>query len=258
MNKVIGEIRSINGNMLTVDFQGDIMQNEVAYVLKGTKRLKAEVVKISGNTAFMQVFEYTKGVKVGDQVEFSGQLLSVQLGPGILSQVYDGLQNPLEDLAEKFGVFLPVGEELSAVSFEKQWEFTPQSEEKDSVTAGDVLGSVPEGIFQHKIMVPFYLTGQYVLEKIMPKGRYTVQDTIAVLKDEEGKTVEVTMVFEWPVKIPITAYQEKLQPTEALTTKIRILDTMFPIAKRRNLLYTRTIWSGENSSAANYKPACGS
>ncbi len=231
MNKAMGEIRAINGNMLAVNYKGDILQNEVAYVLKDGRRLKSEVVKITGNTAFMQVYEYTKGLKVGDKVEFSGDLLTVQLGPGVLAQIYDGLQNPLVDLAEKFGVFLPVGEELNAISFEKKWEFTPSGEVPEAVTAGDPLGTVPEGIFKHKIMVPFYMNGTYAVKDLAGKGKYTVQDRVATLVDEEGEETEVTMMFEWPVKIPITAFKERLQPEEPLITRIRILDTMFPIAK---------------------------
>ncbi|MGB2661154.1 MAG: V-type ATP synthase subunit A, partial [Candidatus Omnitrophota bacterium] len=125
MSKLPGKIVSINGNMITVEFEENIIQNEVGYVLSHGRRLKSEVIKISGNTAFLQVFEYTKGIKVGDEVEFSGQMLSVQLGPGLLTQIYDGLQNPLPEIAEKFGFFLPVGVELSALSFEKEWKFTP-------------------------------------------------------------------------------------------------------------------------------------
>lgn len=231
MSKQIGDILGINGNMLVVKFEGDIVQNELAYVLKGEKRLKAEVIKIRKNTAFLQVFENTKGLKVGDKVEFAGKMLSVQLGPGLLAQIYDGLQNPLPELAEHFGVFLPVGEELDAISLEKQWDFTPQAKVKDKVAAGDVLGHVPEGIFKHKIMVPFHLRGEYEVQKIVKKGRFSVKEKIASLKGEDGKAVDVTMMFEWPVKTPITAYREKLQPTEPIVTRIRMIDTMFPVAK---------------------------
>lgn len=231
MKRPSGKILSVNGNMITVEFSGDIIQNEVAYVLNKGRRLKAEVIKISGNVAFMQVFEYTKGIGVGDEVEFSGNMLSVQLGPGILTQIYDGLQNPLPELAEEFGFFLPVGEELGAISMEKEWLFTPSSAKGDKVTAGYVLGSVPEGIFKHKIMVPFYLTGEYEIEELVPEGAYRADKKIAVLKDEKGAKHDVTMTFDWPVKVPITAFKEKLSPEETLVTKIRILDSLFPVAK---------------------------
>ena len=231
MGKKNGRIVSINGNMLRVRFFGDVMQNEVAYVLKGDRRLKSEVIKITGDVAFLQVFEYTKGLKVNDEVEFSGQMLSVQLGPGLLTQIYDGLQNPLPKMAEEFGVFLPVGEELDAIDMEKKWEYSPTAKIGDTVTAGDVLGTVQEGIFTHKIMVPFNIAGEHEISEAAKGGSYGVTETIATIKDDTGKTKELSMLFEWPVKIPITAYKEKLQPKEPLITRVRILDTLFPIAK---------------------------
>ena len=231
MKKQSGRIVSINGNMITVEFGDNIIQNEVGYVLSQDRRLKSEVIKISGNTAFLQVFEYTKGIKVGDEVEFSGQMLSVQLGPGLLTQIYDGLQNPLPELAEEFGFFLPVGVELSALSFDAEWEFTPVAKKGDKVTAGCVLGWVPEGIFEHKIMVPFDLMGEYEVQEVAGKGKYTVDKRIAVIKGSKGEDIDVTMTFNWPVKIPIQAFREKLEPKDPLITKIRIIDTLVPVAK---------------------------
>jgi V/A-type H+-transporting ATPase subunit A len=226
-----GKILAVNGNMAQVEFSGDIMQNEVGYVLSQGKRLKSEVIKINGNIAFMQVFEYTKGIKVGDEVEFSQEMLSVQLGPGLLTQIYDGLQNPLPEMAEKYGFFLPVGVEMDAISFEKEWEFTPLVKPGDKVKKGSFLGKVPEGIFDHKIMVPFDMRDEYEVEEIAAQGSYTVQRKIAVLKDSRGEKHEVKMMFTWPVKVPIEAYREKMQPSEPLVTRIRIIDTLFPIAK---------------------------
>ncbi len=231
MEKQKGNIVAISGNMITIEFDGDVIQNEVGYVLSLGKRYKSEIIKITGNKAFAQVFEYTKGIKVGDEVEFSGEMLSVQLGQGLLTQIYDGLQNPLPEMAEKFGFFLPVGVELNALSFEKKWDFTPDAKAGDKVVAGSVLGSVPEGLFKHKIMVPFYLNGEYTIEKVTEKGTYPIEKTIAVIKDSKGSLIDVTMTFNWPVKIPVDAYKEKLQPKDALVTRIRILDTLFPIAK---------------------------
>lgn len=231
MSKRLGKITSITGNMISVKFEGDIIQNEVGYVLMEDKRLKSEVIKIEGDVAFMQVFEYTKGIKVGDAVEFSGGLLSVLLGPGLLAQIYDGLQNPLHELAEEFGFFLPVGVERNALSFKEKRSFTPTAKVGDKVRAGSFLGYVPEGIFEHKIMAPFYLRGEYTIEKIAPKGNYTVNQTIATIRNEDRDRIDVTMCFEWPVKIPIEAYREKLPPKEPLVTKARILDTLFPVAK---------------------------
>ena len=231
MEKRAGKIVSINGNMITVAFENDIIQNEVGYVVSQGRRLKSEVIKIAGNIAFMQVFEYTKGIKVGDPVEFSGKMLSVQLGPGILTQIYDGLQNPLPEMAEEFGFFLPVGVELDAIDMEKKWDFTPTVSRGDKVTSGSPLGWVPEGLFKHKIMVPFYLRGEYEVTEVRPAGSYAVKDMIARIKDEKNKEYEITMTFEWPVKVPIEAYREKLQPSDPLVTRIRIIDTLFPVAK---------------------------
>ncbi|MBD3379736.1 MAG: V-type ATP synthase subunit A [Candidatus Omnitrophica bacterium] len=226
-----GEIVAINGNMITVKFNGDIIQNEVGYVLSRGRRLKSEVIKINGDRAFMQVFEYTKGISVGDEVEFSGEMLSVQLGPGLLTQIYDGLQNSLPRMAEDHGFFLPVGVELDALTGDDKWEFTPIADKGDTVTAGDYLGWVPEGIFEHKIMVPFYLREEYTVQEIKEKGTYGINETVARIKSASGEQVDVTMNFNWPVKIPISAYREKVQPEEPLITKIRIIDTLFPVAK---------------------------
>ncbi|MFH1797985.1 MAG: V-type ATP synthase subunit A [Candidatus Omnitrophota bacterium] len=231
MKKRAGKILAVNGNMIKVRIEEDIIQNEVAYVLNQGKRLKAEVIKIKNNNAYCQVFEYTKGIKLGDDVEFSGNMLSVRLGPGLLTQIYDGLQNPLPEFAKEFGFFLPVGAEKEALSMSREWDFSPRVEKKNKVRAGSVLGVVPEGIFEHDIMVPFGLNGEYEVETIEKKGRYPISKKIAELKDDKGKKIDITMSFEWPVKLPIEAYKEKLQPREPLITKIRAIDTFFPIAK---------------------------
>jgi V/A-type H+-transporting ATPase subunit A len=231
MPKNLGKIISITGNMIGVVSDRHVMQNEVAYVLMGGKRLKSEVIKVQGNVAYLQVFEYTKGIKVGDTVEFSNKMLSVRLGPGLLAQIYDGLQNPLPKLAEEFGFFLPVGAERDALSGKKKWKFKPSLKKGDKVTAGSVLGHVPEGIFRHKIMVPFYLKDEYVIKDIAPQKDYAIDQTIAKIKGKTGGIIDVSMAFEWPVKIPIEAYKEKLPPKETLITRARIIDTFFPVAK---------------------------
>jgi len=229
--QVRGKINSINGNMITVIFDGPIIQNELGYVVLGDERLKAEVIKITGDTAFMQVYEMTKGIKVGAIVEFSGQMLSVQLGPGILSQVYDGLQNPLPALAEAHGFFLPKGVVLDAIDSNKQWNFTPTVSIGDTIRAGMSVGYVPEGMFQHKIMIPFGFLGEYIIEWIKEAGDYTIKEPMAGIKDSKGNVTEVSMTFEWPVKLPIKAYAQKHLPVEPMTTKVRIVDTFFPISK---------------------------
>lgn len=231
MNKNIGEIRSIQGNMVTVAFEGSIIQNEVGYVLSGKERLMAEVIRISGNIAYMQVFEDTKGMKVEDKVEFSQVMLSIKLGPGLLGQVYDGLQNPLPGLAKEFGFFLPRGIQLDPLDNEKKWEFTPLAKTGNKVTKGVPLGWVQEGIFKHQIMVPFNLEGEYEIKNIANKGKYRIIDKIAEIKSERGEVLSLTMVFEQPIKVPTDAYRQKLAPKQALITKIRIIDTFFPVAK---------------------------
>jgi len=231
MNKSKGEITSVQGNMITVSFEGDIIQNEVGYVLTGGERLMAEVIRIRANVAYMQVFEDTKGIKIKDKVEFSREMLSVKLGPGLLGQVYDGLQNPLPQLAKKFGFFLPRGVHLQPLDEKKKWEFTPLVKAKAKVTKGMPLGFVNEGIFKHYIMVPFNLEGEFEVRDIVSKGKYTIKDKIAEVKNERGEVIKLDMVFEWPIKVSIDVYKEKFIPQEQLITKIRIIDTFFSVAK---------------------------
>jgi len=216
--------------MVAVAFSDRVMQNEVAYVIVGGERLKAEVIRVKGKRVDMQVFEDTQDIRVHDTVEFSGELLSVELGPGLLTQVYDGLQNPLPDLAKQFGFFLKRGAYLNVLDNEQRWEFTPAVKVGDKVLAGEKLGTVPEKIFQHWIMVPFNLPGVLDVTEIVGKGVYKMKDTIARVKDSQGKSYPVTMKQLWPVKVPITAYAKKIKPTQPLVTQIRIIDTLVPVA----------------------------
>ncbi len=226
-----GTIVGVNGNMITVRFDGSVSQNEVGYARLGDMRLMSEVVRIRGNLADLQVFEDTSGLQIGDSMEFSGNMLSVELGPGLLTQIYDGLQNPLPQLAEQCGFFLQRGTYLPPLPRETRWPFTPKAAVGDTLTAGETLGSTKEGIFEHLIMVPFSLAGKYTVERISDAGDYTIEDTIATLKDESGNTHDVTMMQRWPVKVPIECYAERLRPTEPLITKVRIVDTFFPVAR---------------------------
>ncbi len=225
-----GKVIGVNGNMIVAAFDVPVMQNEVAFVLSGGDRLKAEVIRVKGKTCDLQVFEDTVGVKVGETVEFSDELLSVELGPGLLGEVYDGLQNPLEDLAKKHGFFLKRGAYLEALNYSSEWEFTPLKNVGDKVRSGDMLGTVPEKMFAHAIMVPFQLEGEWEIIEIKAKGKYTLKTLIARIKDEQGVVADVTMVQVWPVKIPIKAYIEKIKPTEPMITKTRIIDTLVPVA----------------------------
>ncbi len=226
-----GKVVGVNGNMVTVEVEGNVSMNEVAYVASGGKKLKAEIIRIRGSRAEMQVFEMSRGIGIGDKVEFTADLLSVRLGPGLLAQIYDGLQNPLPELAAQCGFFLERGVYLSPLDEKKEWPFTPEAKAGDTVAAADTLGTVPEGIFRHRIMVPFFLGGQLKVVSIAAAGNYRINDTIAELEDENGKRFPVSMCFNWPVKRPITCYRERLRPGEPMVTKIRIIDTFIPIAR---------------------------
>ena len=225
-----GKVIGVNGNMVTVKVEDIVSLNEVAYIEVGKQRLKAEVIRIKGENAELQVFEMTEGIGIGDDVAFTQEMLAVELGPGLLGQVFDGLQNPLPQLAEECGFFLERGVYLGALPAEKKWDFTPAVKAGDAVEKADTLGSVPEGIFNHRIMVPFNFYDKYTVKEIQPAGSYTVKDVIAKLEDSKGNILDVTMSFMWPVKRPISEYVERLRPVKPMVTKLRLVDTFFPVA----------------------------
>jgi V/A-type H+-transporting ATPase subunit A len=231
MNTTKGTITGVNGNMISVAFDGAVGQNEVAYAHLGEMRLMAEVVRIRGTQADLQVFEDTTQLAIGNTVDFTGEMLSVELGPGLLTQVFDGLQNPLPRLAEKCGFFLQRGTYLPALPRDSRWAFTPVVKAGDTVFAGDTLGTVPEGIFQHRIMAPFNLSGKQTVTEILPAGTCELTQVVARLQSESGESREVTLIQRWPVKIPIRCYTERLRPVDPLVTRIRIVDTFFPVAR---------------------------
>ena len=226
-----GKVVSVNGNLVSVRFEGNVSMNEICYVSVDDTKLKSEVIRIKGDIAQIQVYEMTGGIKCGDNVEFTGEMLSAHLGPGLLGQIYDGLQNPLPILAEQAGWFLERGIYADGLDAEKKWEFTPTAKVGDTLRAGEYLGTVPEGPFTHKIFVPFYLLGNYTLKSIADKGEYTVNETVAVLSDERGREIPVSMAFRWPVKRAVKCYTERLAPTETMETKVRLIDSFFPVAK---------------------------
>lgn len=231
MEKVTGYVTGVNGNLVSARFSGSVRKNEVGFVKIGNDRLKGEVIRISGDTVSMQIYEMTNGIQVGDEVELTGDLLSVELGPGLLTQVYDGLQNPLPKLAEQCGFFLERGVYLDPIP-DKEWEFTPCVKPGDAVLAGDAVGSVPEGQFTHLIMAPFDLKDEgWRVKSVKEKGVYHVRSTVAVLENGAGEEKALSMVFSWPVKQPIRCYEERLRPDETLVTKIRCIDTFLPVAK---------------------------
>ncbi len=225
-----GKVTGVNGNMVSVETEGVVSMNEVAYVRLGETRLKSEVIRISGTKADLQVFEMTKGIGVGDPVEFTGEMLAVKLGPGLLTRIYDGLQNPLPDLAEKCGFFLERGIYMEPLDTKKKWAFTPTVKAGDKVRAGDSMGWVPEGGFTHRIMVPFSFKGEWSVESVVSHGEYNVEQTIGRVKNSEGFSHDLTMTITWPVKRAITAYAERLKPVEPMITKVRLIDTFIPVA----------------------------
>ena len=231
MAKTIGHVAGVNGNLVTVTFEGAISKNEVAYVHVGETLLKGEVIRVNGSKASMQVYEMTNGIQVGDEVEFTGELMSVELGPGLLTQIYDGLQNPLPSLAQQCGFFLQRGVYLDPIP-NRDWEFTPIAKVGDILRPGDAFGTVPEGIFTHRIMLPFgFEDVDWTVTSIAEKGTYNVRDTVATVTSPKGEEKKLTMVFSWPVKKAVSCYDERLRPDETLIMKIRIIDTFLPVAK---------------------------
>ena len=225
-----GTITGVNGNLISVAFEGAVALNEIGYALLGETRLMCEIVRIRGRVADMQVFEDTVGLSAGCKVEFTGSLLSIELGPGLLKQIFDGLQNPLPGLAEKYGFFLQRGKYMHALPRDAKWAFTPVAKPGDVVRAGDTLGTVPEGVFTHRIMVPFGLKGRYTVKDVAPAGDYTVEQDVATLVGEDGSEAKAQMMQRWPVKVPISCFAERLRPEKTMVTQIRTIDTFFPVA----------------------------
>ena len=228
MAKTTGIVTGIVSNLVTVQVSGPVAENELCYITLGDTRLMAEVIKVNGKNAQVQVFESTRGLKNGDTVEFEGKMLEITLGPGLLSSVYDGLQN---DLTTMEGVFLKRGEYTDPLNREKLWEFTPIAKPGDKVIAADWLGEVKEGWLPHKIMVPFSFKGEYTVKSVVPAGEYTVDHVIAVLTDADGEEVPVTMTQKWPVKVAVKAYREKPRPEKIMETGVRVIDSFNPIAE---------------------------
>lgn len=226
--KTKGKVTGIVSNLVTVEVDGPVAENELCYITLGGTKLMAEVIKVKGKNASVQVFESTRGLKNGDSVEFEGKMLEISLGPGLLSSVYDGLQNNLTTME---GVFLKRGEYTAPLDNTKLWDFTPMVNPGDKVVAADWLGEVKEGWLPHKIMVPFSFKGTYTMKSIVAAGQYNIDHTIAVLTDESGEDVPVTMVQKWPVKVAIKCYKEKPRPNKIMETGVRVIDTLNPIAE---------------------------
>ncbi len=224
----IGKVKGIIANLVIVEANDPVSQNEICMIKHSEADLMAEVIKIEGNLAYVQVFESTRGLKIGTEVEFTSRMLEVSLGPGILSRNYDGLQNDLDSMK---GIFLSRGEYTAALDDSKEWEFNPLAKTGEKVEAGDWLGEVKENLVLHKIMVPFNLEGSWELSSLVSEGKYRINDTIAELKGPSGETKKVTMVQKWPVKKPLKCYRHKPRPFKVLETGIRAIDTLNPITE---------------------------
>ena len=226
--KTTGKVTGIVSNLVTVEVDGPVAQNELCYIDLNGIKLMSEVIKVNGTAASVQVYESTRGLKVGCSVEFEGRMLEVTLGPGLLSSNYDGLQ---DNLATMQDVFLQRGEYTPALDSSKEWEFTPISKPGDKVIAADWLGEVKEGWLPHKIMVPFSFKGTYTVKEIVPAGTYTIEKEIATLTDSKGEDVKVKMYQRWPVKVAVPGFREKPRPYKIMETGVRAIDTFNPIAE---------------------------
>ena len=226
--KTLGRVNGIISNIVIVKADGAVGQNEICYVYCGDTRMMAEVIKVIGDDAYVQVYDSTRGLKIGDKVEFVGHMLEATLAPGLLSRNYDGLQNDLEKMD---GLFINRGSITEPIDFEKKWEFSPLAKTGDKVTAGDWLGQVKEQWVDHKIMVPFIMQGAYTVKSVVAQGEYKVTDTIAVVTDKDGNEYNITMVQKWPVKQAIRCYTEKPRPSRVMETGVRAIDTFNPLAE---------------------------
>ena len=223
-----GTVCGVISNMVTLTVDGPVAQNEICYISTGGDRLMAEVIKVVGVNAYVQVFESTRGLKVGSEAEFTGHMLEVTLGPGMLSKNYDGLQN---DLDKMDGVFLKRGQYTFPLDKDKKWHFSPLVKIGDKVEAATWLGQVDENFQPLKIMVPFTLKGIYTVKSIASEGEYGIYDVIVVLVGEDGNEVEVNMIQRWPVKRAMINYKEKPRPFKLLETGVRVIDTVNPIVE---------------------------
>ncbi|MFO8129224.1 MAG: V-type ATP synthase subunit A [Bacteroidales bacterium] len=221
-----GKVISIIANLVLVEVDGPIAQNEICFIKLSNTSLMAEVIKVHEPIAYVQVFESTRSLTIDTEVEFTGNMLEITLGPGILSKNFDGLQNDLDKME---GIFLKRGEYTIPLDPEKKWDFIPLASEGDTVTAGSWLGEVTENQQPHKIMVPFKLTGTFKVKSLAKKGAYTIKEKIAAITDGEGNTIDLTMTQKWPVKVPIKVYDSKPRPFRLLETGVRTIDTLNPI-----------------------------
>ena len=253
--KTTGIVTGIVSNLVTVAVDGPVAENEICFIDLAGVKMMAEVIKVNGRFASVQVFESTRGLRNGDKVEFEGRMLEATLGPGLLSSVYDGLQN---DLTTMENVFLQRGEYTDPLDREKLWDFEPLAAPGDKVIAADWLGEVKEGWLPHKIMVPFSFKGEFTVKSVKPAGSYNVDTVIAVLENAEGEDSPVTMTQKWPVKVAIRGYREKPRPSRIMETGVRVIDTLNPIAEGGGLRRTRQRGRGDlHRVPGTHRPAYG-
>ena len=226
--KTTGRVNGIISNIVIVKADGPVGQNEICYVRTGGTKMMAEVIKVVGDSAYVQVFDSTRGLKVGDKVEFEGHMLEATLAPGLLSRNYDGLQNDLEKME---GLFIARGSITDPIDYDAEWDFKPLAGAGDKVSAASWLGEVKEQWVDHKIMVPFTMTGTYTVKSVAAEGKYKVTDTVAVVTDAEGRDHAITMVQKWPVKQAVRCYAEKPRPSRVMATGVRAIDTFNPMAE---------------------------
>ena len=226
--KTLGRVNGIISNIVIAKVDGPVGQNEICYVYCGDVRMMAEVIKVVGDEAYVQVYDSTRGLKIGDKVEFEGHMLEATLAPGLLSRNYDGLQNDLEKMD---GLFINRGSITDPIDFDAKWAFTPLAKAGDKVSAGAWLGEVKEQWVMHKIMVPFVMQGNYTVKSVVAAGEYKVTDTIAVVVDSDNNEYNITMVQKWPVKQAIRCFTDKPRPSRVMETGVRAIDTFNPLAE---------------------------
>jgi V/A-type H+-transporting ATPase subunit A len=223
-----GIVKGIISNLVIVEVDGPVSQNEIAYIVLDDTKLMAEVIKVVGKSAYVQVFESTRGLAVNAEVQFEGHMLEVVLGPGLLERNLDGLQNDLDKME---GVFLKRGQYTFPLDEKKLWQFKPLAKKGDKVSAGSWLGEVDENFQPHKIMLPFKMEGEYTVKSVAEAGEYNIYDIMAVVEDKDGKEIELNMIQRWPVKQPITFFKQKPRPYKLLETGVRTIDTLNPIVE---------------------------
>lgn len=229
-NGATGKLIKAFGNLLHVRFEGDVRQGEIGMVDVGGVSLKGEVIEIAGDVAKLQVFEDIVGVELFTPVTFTTHLLEAELGPGLISAIFDGLQNPLEKVADASGLFLQRGVYLPALDRQKHWDYHPKAQVDDVLERGDTIGVTMEGRFHHKIMLPFFMHGKFTISWVIKEGSYTIDEVVAKVKDEKGVEHSLTMIQKWPVKIPLIQ-GKKVKATKMMDTGERVIDTQFPVLK---------------------------